>query len=142
VFLVCFAIISSSSFDNVKNKWWPEVQHHAPHIPTILVGTKGDLRDDEATTKSLAAKGLKMVTGEEATKRAKEMGAIKYLECSALTQDGYVPCTITILRYNMCFFNCSIAMYGVRSLKVVFDEAIRAALMKSQPKPTRKCIIL
>jgi GTPase SAR1 family protein len=85
---VCFAIISSSSFDNVKNKWWPEVQHHAPHIPTILVGTKGDLRDDEATTKSLAAKGLKMVSAEEASKRAKEMGAIKYLECSALTQDG------------------------------------------------------
>jgi len=115
IFLVCFSIISLPSFDNVKSKWWPEVQHHAPHVPTILVGTKGDLRDDEVTAKNLASKGLRMVNGEEATRRAKEMGAVKYLECSALTQDG---------------------------LKTVFDEAIRAALIKVTPKPTRRCVIL
>jgi len=40
VFLICFSIISLSSFDNVKSKWWPEIQHHAPGVPFILVGTK------------------------------------------------------------------------------------------------------
>lgn len=115
IFLVCFSIISVTSFENVKLKWHPEVQHHAPHVPTILVGTKGDLRDDEVTIKTLQSKGIRMVTTEEAVRRSKDMGAVKYLECSALTQDG---------------------------LKAVFDEAIRAALVKPVVKTPRKCVIL
>jgi len=43
VFLICFSIISPASFDNVKSKWYPEIQHHAPGVPIILVGTKSDL---------------------------------------------------------------------------------------------------
>lgn len=47
---------------------------------------------------------------------AKEIGAVKYLECSALTQKG---------------------------LKIVFDEAIRAVLCPVTPvKPKRKCAII
>jgi len=47
---------------------------------------------------------------------AKEIGAVKYLECSALTQKG---------------------------LKIVFDEAIRAVLCPVLPvKPKRKCAII
>lgn len=40
IFLVCFAISSPTSFENVKTKWLPELQHHAPGVPFILVGTK------------------------------------------------------------------------------------------------------
>jgi len=116
VFLICFSIISPHSFDNVKSKWFPEVQHHAPGVPIVLVGTKSDLRNDSATVNSLTSKGLHMVTTEEAQARMREIGAVAYLECSALTQEG---------------------------LKTVFDEAIRAALAgKRNVKKKSGCIVL
>jgi len=115
VFLICFSIISPQSFENVKSKWAPEIAHHAPDVPIILVGTKADLRGDSNMQATLAAKGLHMVTPEESAARMKEIGAIAYLECSALTQEG---------------------------LKTVFDEAIRAALNKNTKKKKSKCIIL
>ncbi|EWM23088.1 rho gtpase [Nannochloropsis gaditana] len=46
VFLLCYAVSSPSSFENIKNKWYPEIKHHAPGVPFILVGTKTDLRKD------------------------------------------------------------------------------------------------
>src|SRR6195952_5068988 len=56
VFLICFSIISPHSFDNVKSKWWPEIQHHASGVPLILVGTKSDLRNDTGMMSQLASK--------------------------------------------------------------------------------------
>ena len=38
MFLVCFSIMSPSSFDNVSSKWIPEIRHHCPDAPVILVG--------------------------------------------------------------------------------------------------------
>lgn len=115
VFLICFSIVSPPSFDNVKAKvrarrrpptcpglthwqWYPEIDHHAPNIPIILVGTKLDLREDAATLDSLRQKRMEPVSYEQALVCAREIRAYKYLECSALTQ---------------------------RNLKSVFDEAIR-----------------
>jgi len=115
VFLIAFSIISPSSFDNVKSKWYPEICHHAPGVPIILVGTKADMRNDHSMISTLASKGLKMVTNEEANARAKEIGAVSYMECSALTQEG---------------------------LKSVFDEAIRASMTKKNTKKKGGCIIL
>jgi Ras-related C3 botulinum toxin substrate 1 len=43
VFLICFSIISPHSYDNVKSKWFPEIQHHAPGVPIILVCTSSSL---------------------------------------------------------------------------------------------------
>jgi len=115
VFLICFSIISPHSYDNVKSKWFPEIQHHAPGVPIILVGTKSDLRGDEAMLASLAAKGLRVITREEAAARQKEIGAVSYMECSALTQEG---------------------------LKDVFDATIRASMQKKVVKKKGGCIIL
>jgi small GTP-binding protein len=115
VFLVCFSVIATSSFDNVKAKWIPEIQHHAPGVPLVLVGTKSDLRDDQEQISQLQAKGLIMVTKGAAEQMANEIGAAKYLECSALTQEG---------------------------LKAVFDEAIRAALQPKKKKKKGGCQIL
>jgi len=115
VFLVCFSVISSSSFENVKTKWVPEIQHHAPNVPIVLVGTKSDLRKDDNTIKQLNSRQQSMVTIEAAQRMAKEIGAVNFLECSALTQEG---------------------------LKQVFDDAIRAAMSKPTIKPGKKCNLL
>ncbi|XP_061626401.1 ras-related C3 botulinum toxin substrate 2 isoform X2 [Phyllopteryx taeniolatus] len=87
--------------------WYPEVRHHCPSTPIILVGTKLDLRDEKDTVDKLKDKKLAPITYPQGLALAKEIDAIKYLECSALTQRG---------------------------LKTVFDEAIRAVLC---PPPTK-----
>jgi len=116
VFLVCFSIISRASFENVKAKWIPEITHHVPGSPIILVGTKHDLRGDQNMINTLAQKGQHMVSQQEAEELAKSINAVKYIECSALTQEG---------------------------LKAVFDEAIRAVLSPAaQPKAKKGCVLL
>jgi len=115
VFLVCFSVISNSSFENVKTKWVPEIQHHAPNVPILLVGTKSDLRKDDNTIKQLNSRQQQMVTIDQAQRMAKEIGAVNFLECSALTQEG---------------------------LKQVFDEAIRAAMSQPNKPKGKKCNLL
>ena len=44
VVLMCFAINNLDSFDNILEKWLPEVKHYCPNIPVVLVGCKRDLR--------------------------------------------------------------------------------------------------
>ena len=86
MFLLCFSVVSPSSFDNIKTKWYPEINHHCAEAKTLLVGTKMDLREDKETLENL--KGTPLPTKEQANALAKEIGAEKYLECSALTQEG------------------------------------------------------
>lgn len=45
-----------------------------------------DLRDDSATTEKLAKNKMKPLSTEQGEKLAKELKAVKYVECSALTQ--------------------------------------------------------
>ncbi|KAF5286649.1 hypothetical protein FQR65_LT12480 [Abscondita terminalis] len=116
VFLICFSVASPSSFENVTSKWYPEIKHHCPDAPMILVGTKIDLRDDRETLNSLADQGLSPIKREQGQKLANKIRAVKYMECSALTQRG---------------------------LKQVFDEAVRAVLRpEPQKRRQRKCLII
>jgi len=88
VFLMCFSIISPSSFENVKIRWYPELQHHCPGTPCLLVGTKLDLREDAAINEGLRNQGLAPITHEQGDVLCKEIGSSAYVECSALTQKG------------------------------------------------------
>jgi len=101
VFVICFSLVSPPSYENVRSKWWPELRHHSPATPVILVGTKLDLREDPTTIDKLRDRRMQPLTYQQGVAIAKEIGAVKFLECSALTQKG---------------------------LKNVFDEAIRAVL--------------
>ena len=38
VFLICFSVVSPSSFENVTSKWCPEIKHHCADAPILLVG--------------------------------------------------------------------------------------------------------
>lgn len=86
VFLVCFSVVSPSSFENVKEKWVPEITHHCQKTPFLLVGTQIDLRDDVGVIEKLAKNKQKPITFEQGEKLARELRAVKYVECSALTQ--------------------------------------------------------
>ncbi|XP_071515445.1 rho-related GTP-binding protein RhoU-like isoform X2 [Panulirus ornatus] len=51
VFLVCFSVVSPTSFHNVREKWLPELRQHNPGAPIVLVGTQSDLRTDVKVSK-------------------------------------------------------------------------------------------
>lgn len=89
VFLCCFSVVSPESFHNVKDKWIPEIMHHSPKgILIILVGTKDDLRDDPHVLDELHERNQNPISLGQGQKLAKDVGAIRYIECSAATQSG------------------------------------------------------
>jgi small GTP-binding protein len=101
IFILCFSVISPASFENVRNKWYPELKHYCPDVPIVIIGTKTDLRDDDEVIAHLNKLGVQCLTHDDGEKLVKELGASLYLECSAMAMDG---------------------------LKVVFDQAITTAL--------------
>ncbi|XP_051720182.1 ras homolog family member Ga [Ctenopharyngodon idella] len=115
VFIICFCVASPSSYENVKLKWYPEVSEHCPHVPILLVGTKTDLRDDPEVLQKLKEKNLSVVSQQQGAALARQIQANKYMECSALNQDG---------------------------VKEVFTEAVRTFL-HPKPKASKKsCVLL
>ncbi|KAM4571641.1 transforming protein RhoA-like isoform 1-T1 [Fundulus diaphanus] len=54
VILMCFSVDSLDSFENISEKWSPEVKHFCPNVPIILVGLNKDLRNDDQTREALA----------------------------------------------------------------------------------------
>ncbi|KAH3756754.1 rac gtpase [Pelomyxa schiedti] len=88
IILICFSVAKFSSFQNVLDKWIPEVRHHVPHAPIILVGNKIDLREPPGLDSASA--GERVISHKEGRKLASRIQALKYLECSALTRKGIV----------------------------------------------------
>lgn len=84
ILILCFAVNSPHSFDNLTDKWILEVLHFCPNVPVVLVCTKVDLRDDLSTIAKLARIKQKPITTEEGKELAKDIGALAYIECSAL----------------------------------------------------------
>jgi len=88
VLLICFAINSPDSLENLPEKWVPEVRHFCPNIPFVLVGCKRDLRHDSHTIAELKKLGQSPVTYEEGAAVANKICAFQYLECSAKTKEN------------------------------------------------------
>ncbi|EAY02904.1 Cdc42 homolog, putative [Trichomonas vaginalis G3] len=88
VFLVCFSVCDPNSYENVQNIWLKELKKHVQNPVYLLVGTKSDLRNDDATLQSLAQTGKSPVTHQAGEKLANEIKAIGYVECSAIKQEG------------------------------------------------------
>lgn len=86
IIILCFAIDNRESFLDVTRRWYPEIMAFcsAPRVPILLVGCKADLRDND-TGMGLSAKS---VTSEEGHATAAAIGAVKYMECSALLGQG------------------------------------------------------
>jgi len=116
VILICFAVDSPDSLDNVQEKWISEVMHFCAGLPIILVGCKKDLRRDPRVVAEPRKTSQRPVTPEEGMAVASKIGAKHYLECSARTGEG---------------------------VREVFQYATRAALL-SRPKGGKKhhCVVL
>jgi GTPase SAR1 family protein len=118
-----FSINNQMSYDNVKDKWVPEIRHYSPNSPIILVATKTDLRINEGVgvkeIESVDSPGMqgnyildgrstslgmvsnlsecdvteaaakpKLLSVEDGLRLGKQVNAIYYIECSALSQQG------------------------------------------------------
>lgn len=85
-FLVCFAIDSRASLQNVGKKWIPEIRHFCgPDVPIIVVGNKSDLRESRNDNRD------KIMSKEEITQLSLDFSGELYcpiFECSAQTQDN------------------------------------------------------
>lgn len=58
IFFVCFSVISPTSLENTEARWVPEITHHCPSVPFLLVGLKTDLREDADTIERLKSKSM------------------------------------------------------------------------------------
>ena len=94
--MVCFSVVSKTSYQNIIDKWLPEIRHHMPYAPLLLVGTKTDLREDQ---KFLESNIEGTVSSSEGLDLKNKIKAFGYVECSSKIKSG---------------------------VKEVFEEAIRA----------------
>ncbi|XP_078372714.1 ras-like GTP-binding protein RHO [Oculina patagonica] len=116
VILMCFSIDNPDSFENIPEKWTPEVKHFCPNVPIILVGNKKDLRNDEFIKTELSKMKQEPIKSEEGSLLSERIGAYAYMECSAKTREG---------------------------VREVFETAARATLIKTKKKTGKwKCGIL
>ena len=100
VFIIVFAVTEKSTLENALEKWLPELDIKNQGAPKIIVGNKIDLRNE---------KNPKSISKSEAETMISKKKC-KYIECSALTQEG---------------------------LKNVFEEAIRSCFKKDEPVDNR-----
>ena len=113
VFLVCFSVVEPTSLANVQTKWLTELKQYVKDPVIILVGTKTDLRTDDAKLQELAQSGQKPATPQDGKQKATEIKAVAYLECSAMKQEG---------------------------VEQVFDLALTTAL--KPPAKKKRCLII
>ncbi|KAK6920409.1 Small GTPase [Dillenia turbinata] len=89
--------------------WVPELRHYAPSVPILLVGTKLDLREDKQFVTDYP--GACTISTEQGEELKKQIGALRYIECSSKTQ---------------------------QNVKAVFDAAIKLVLHPPKPKPNKQ----
>ena len=65
-----------------------EISEKMKNVPFYLVGMKIDLRDNSNIIERCKDKKLKIVTKKEGVAIAQSIGAVKYIECSALMNFG------------------------------------------------------
>ncbi|CAN6448606.1 unnamed protein product [Victoria cruziana] len=96
VFVLAFSLVSRASYENILKKWLPELQHFAPGVPVVLVGTKLDLREDRQYLSDHP--GLVPVTAVQGEELRKQIGARYYIECSSKTQQVIKPLIFSCLQ--------------------------------------------
>src|SRR5690554_472441 len=106
--MLCYSVDSKDSLENVESKWVGESAENCPDTKLGLVALKCDLReaDDEedgtaggagdgsngdaagAATGAAGREKKPMINYDEGLEVARRIGALRYLECSAMRNRG------------------------------------------------------
>ncbi|OBT82551.1 rho family, other [Pseudogymnoascus sp. 03VT05] len=101
--MLCFSVESADSLENIESKWVGEIAENCPGVKLVLVALKCDLRenDDAAAEDDQTAVvggggadgrggGAKKecITYQQGLEVARRIGALRYLECSAMRNRG------------------------------------------------------
>ncbi|KAK3713718.1 hypothetical protein QZH41_020702 [Actinostola sp. cb2023] len=116
VFILCFSVVSPTSFSNVASKWIPEIREFNPKAPIILVGTHSDMKNSVKVLLELEDRDEHPISVKQAQNLVKKTRCICYIETSSVTQ---------------------------KNLKTAFDEAISSGILPPKSSKTldlRGCV--
>lgn len=88
VFVLLYSAVDKASFENVVQKWIPEVRQFMPEVPFLIAGSRLDLRPGSKA--SVGAADVKAA--------ANKYGATSFLEYSATTREGLAELWTQVLR--------------------------------------------
>ena len=88
VVIICYNVANPHSLHNVTSQWVPEVRRHCADVPLILCGNKKDVRHNEEVKAELLEQKQKPLCIEDGLLVAKQIGAVEFYECSAVTKAG------------------------------------------------------
>lgn len=94
--MLCFSVDSKDSLENVESKWVGEIAENCQGVKLVLVALKCDLREQSADEEGEAAEGADgaqkekkdMINYNQGLEVARRIGALRYLECSAMRNRG------------------------------------------------------
>ncbi|KAL9643562.1 hypothetical protein ABK040_010175 [Willaertia magna] len=93
LFILCFSVANYykivDSFDSITKNWMVELKHYNPETPILLCATKIDLRENKKELFKLLKLENPIISKEEGEAKAKEIGAIGYIETSSFNFIGF-----------------------------------------------------
>jgi Rho family protein len=122
--MLCYSVDSKDSLENVESKWVGEIADNCPGTKLVLVALKCDLREQGDEDESAAAdpsaaaeprEKKPMINYDQGLEVARRIGAMRYLECSAMKNRG---------------------------VNEAFTEAARVALSVKKDREESKCTIM
>ena len=81
-------MVDPASYENIIGLHYLHFMKSRLNVPIIVVGTKRDLINDVDTLQRLRERNMSPLTYADGVKLAEEVKAIKYMECSSLTNEG------------------------------------------------------
>lgn len=80
-----------------SSEWALEIAHHAPNVPTIVVGTKLDLREDPDTIERLRQKRMSPISYSQGVQMARDIRAARFVACMILSIFTHLLDTLSVL---------------------------------------------
>lgn len=85
VFLLCYSVTSHYSIERLCTEFMPQLIHHIPHVPWILVACQEDARMDFSRVNKLIERHQSPITRKQGKEFAKKTGCVAFIECSSRT---------------------------------------------------------